>query len=375
MKTIFKIKLIVFIFLTLFSCKEEVKVTDNNELNDNEIYISEEQFVSSEMAMSTLTKQTFSNVIKASGIVDVAPQYKAKVTPIISGYVKQTFVQNGSKVSKGQVIAIIESTELLDIQKEYAEIAHQLNYLKSEFLRQKTLYDEKITSQKNYLKAQSDYHTAQSLYNGLKQKLRVLNCNTTSIENGKFNSNFQVVAPISGDVSHFNANVGMHLSTLDYIAEIIDSNHLQINLSVFEKDILKIKPKQVISFKTPDAGASAFTSYVNLVGKSLDTNNRTLSVTGSISKDLQNKLVYGMYVDANIVIDSYESLAIENEAIFTENNNNLLLILEPNKKKYTFKKALVKTLNKSENFTEIITDENINLNTKILTKGVFDVTN
>ena len=63
----------------------------------------------------------------------------------------------GDKVTKGQALLTLQNTEFLDIQKEYLEVAEQINYLKSEYERQKTLYDEKISSQKNYLKAESDY--------------------------------------------------------------------------------------------------------------------------------------------------------------------------------------------------------------------------
>ncbi|MEY4012639.1 MAG: hypothetical protein RIT22_1763, partial [Bacteroidota bacterium] len=68
---------------------------------------------------------------------------RAQVTTFIGGYVKSTQLLVGDKVRKGQALVMLESAEYLDIQKEYLEVAEQIQYLKSEYERQKTLFDEK----------------------------------------------------------------------------------------------------------------------------------------------------------------------------------------------------------------------------------------
>ena len=106
----------------------------------------------------------------------------------MSGYVKTTKLLIGDKVTKGQAIVTLESTDYLDVQKDYLEVAGQIDYLKSEFERQKTLYDEKITSQKNYLKAESEYRRAKGMYQSLKAKLVLLNINPVNVEKVKLGS-------------------------------------------------------------------------------------------------------------------------------------------------------------------------------------------
>jgi cobalt-zinc-cadmium efflux system membrane fusion protein len=51
-------------------------------------------------------------------------------------------------VRKGQALLTLENTEFFRYSKDYLEVAEQIKYLKSEYERQKTLFDEKITSQK-----------------------------------------------------------------------------------------------------------------------------------------------------------------------------------------------------------------------------------
>ena len=355
------------------SCKEEK--TEVEAPSNGLITVTKEQFQSSKMEVTTLVENEFNVTVSASGKIDVPPQYRAKITPFIGGYVKSSQFLVGDKVLKGQVLVTLENTEYLDIQKDYVEVAEQINYLKSEFERQKTLYNEKITSQKNYLKAESDYRQAKGMYQGLREKLLLLNINPANVEKGRFTSVITLSSPISGDITVMNANVGMFMSPSDVILEVVDTNYLHLNLSIFEKDILHVKQGQNISFTIPEASKDVFTSKVQLVGKSIENKDRTISVFGVLNPSDKSKLLSGMFVEAGIVISSKKGLGIPVDALITENNKYFVLLLQENKGNYIFKKTLVNIGEKSEKYVEILPNETINENSKIVTKGVFDLTN
>src|SRR6478752_5778452 len=159
----------------LFSCKEVKK--EPAVKNDGLISVTKEQFQGSEMQIGSPSQQDFDITVKASGRIDVPPQNKAMITPYLGGYVKATHLLIGDKVTKGQALLTLENTEYIDLQKEYLDVAEQINFLKSEYDRQKMLYDEKISSQKNYLKAESEYRRAKGIYQSLREKLMLLNIN------------------------------------------------------------------------------------------------------------------------------------------------------------------------------------------------------
>lgn len=354
------------------SCKEEKTevVTPNNGL----ITVTKEQFQSSKMEIATLMENEFNVTVSASGKIDVPPQYRAKVTPFIGGYVKSSSFLVGDKVAKGQVLVTLENTEYLDIQKEYVAIAEQINYLKSEFERQKTLYNEKITSQKNYLKAESDYRQAKGMYQGLREKLLLLNINPTNVEKGKFTSVITLKAPISGDITVMNANVGMFMSPSDIIMEVVDTQHLLLHLNVFESDILKIKVGQNIDFTIPQASKEVYKSKVKAVGKSIENKDRSISVLGLLQPELKEKLLSGMFVEASIILTTKKGLSVLNDAIIKENDKSfVLLLVKEQNNQFSFRKTLVATGEVSEHHTEIISDENVHQESKILVKGVFDL--
>jgi multidrug efflux pump subunit AcrA (membrane-fusion protein) len=172
-----------------------------------------------------------------------------------------------------------------------------------------------------------------------------------------------------------NANVGMFVAPSDVILEIVDTNHLHLELAVFEKDILNVKVGQKINFRVPEATKEVFNAEVHLVGKSIEGNDRTINVHGHLDDNIKQKLLTGMFVEAGIVTNSKKGLAIPTEALLTENNKNFVLVLDNDKNQYAFKKVAVSLGEKSEKFIEIIPNNLINSTSKILTKGVFDITN
>lgn len=365
---------IITLSLFLFSCKE-VKTEESEPKDKGIITVSATQFKTSGMEIASPTEQDFDVTVKASGKIDVPPQNRAKVNTFMGGYVKSTTLLVGNRVTKGQALLTLQNTEFLDIQKEYMEVAEQLNFLKSEYDRQKTLYDEKITSQKNYLKAESDYKRAKAMHQSLRAKLLLLNINPRNVERGILTSTITIFSPITGDIVIMNANVGMYVAPSDVILEIVDTDHLHLELAVFEKDILNVKIGQRIQFKVPEASKEVFIAEVHLVGKSIEGNDRTINIHGHLDDAIKQKLLTGMFVEAEIIIDSKKGLAIPAEALVTENNKNFVLLVKNEKNGYSFQKVSVTVGSKSEKFVEILPNTAISASSRLLTKGVFDLVN
>ncbi len=151
----------IAILIFMISCKKEsaekqVKIEDTvKEVHGEEehIEVTKAQFDSSKMQLGKFTKQAFPELIKTSGMIDVPPQNKAVITSYYAGNVKKSNLLIGDKIRKGQALVTIANPEFIDMQQEYLEIHEQLNFLKTEYERQKTLFDEKITSQKKLLKS------------------------------------------------------------------------------------------------------------------------------------------------------------------------------------------------------------------------------
>jgi cobalt-zinc-cadmium efflux system membrane fusion protein len=213
------------------------------------------------------------------------------------------------------------------------------------------------------------------MYQGLREKLLLLNINPSNVERGKFTSVITLTAPISGDITVMNANVGMFMSPSDVIMEVVDTQHLLLNLNVFESDILKIKEGQNIEFTIPQASKDVYKSIVKTVGKSIENKDRSISVFGLLQPELKEKLLSGMFAEAKIIIATKKGFSVPNEAIIKESDKNFVYLLQNQQSNFVFKKTLVKVGEASEDFTEILPDDHVHQNSKILAKGVFDISN
>ncbi|QIK60938.1 efflux RND transporter periplasmic adaptor subunit [Dysgonomonas sp. HDW5A] len=367
----------ILVGFALIACggdKKNGEETSMVEEDNSVVVVTQDQFKTMKMEISPLVEKDFDVVIKASGKIDVPPQNRAKVTSFVGGFVKSLYHMVGDKVSKGQPLLILESPEYLDIQQSYLEIFGQLSYLKSEYERQRTLFNEKIASQKKYMEAESDYKKAKATYESLRQKLRILNISPEQVEQGKLSSSVTVYAPITGDITIINANMGMAVSPSDVIMEIVDTKFLHLELSVFEKNVFDLKNGQKVKFIIPQISSDEFEATVSLIGKSVEGNDRIVTVYATLDESTKQKLLTGMFVEAQIVASSKKVLSVPVDALTSEESNQFLLVLESEKDgNYTFRKTLVKTGDRNGEWIEVILDNNIKADAQILVKGVYDV--
>jgi cobalt-zinc-cadmium efflux system membrane fusion protein len=352
-------------------------VVDNavvNEQTANTITISRAQFEGGNMALGRLSQQDFPVVVEVSGTIDVPPQNKAVVSAFVGGYIKRTPLLIGNKVKKGQPLLTLENPEFVQMQQDYQESFEQLNFLKSEYERQKSLVAEQITSQKNFLKAESEYKRNLARYNGLRHKLKMLNISPENVERGILVSEATIYAPIDGSITKVNVSKGMYVSPADEIMEIINTDHIHLELSVFEKDIMNIKKDQKIRFKISEASDEYFEAEVYLVGTSIDPKSRTVKVHGHLHDDENHKFAVGMFVEAAIITSNKTLNALPIESVIVQDNNHyvLTLVSEGNEED-VFETKAVKIGDSYDGYTAITGLGDMKDSDQVLVKGGFNL--
>lgn len=320
------------IFLLILACGKSKNDTfnsnDESENVDDQIIVSKTQFKNAEMKLGTLTEKPFAEVIQTAGKIDVPPQNRAVVSAFNGGYIKDLTVQIGSNVSKGDRIITIENPEFINLQQQYVEIGEQLSYLKSEYERQQIMLDEKITSQKNFLKVESDYKSALARHQSLKKNLEMLNINPDAASRREISSSAPIFSPIEGSVTEILVNRGSYVSSADKILEIINTDAVLLHLKVFEKELLHLKKDQEIRFSIPEISNKTFTGKIDLIGASIDSNTRMATVLGKITNEEENHFSAGMFVEAEVVISEQMKMALPESAIVEFEGENFVLELQ-----------------------------------------------
>ena len=330
--------LYILLFATLlFACaNKEQSTASTTEIseNTNQIKITKQQFESENMQFGQLSEHSFNTVVKANGMIDVPPENRASVSTFIGGYVSKIPLLIGDKVKKGQFVASLTNTDIVEIQQHYLEVSAQLDYLKNEYTRQKTLFEEKITSQKNYLK-----------------------------------SSINLYAPINGHITKVNVSNGSFVSSASELLEIVNTDHIHLELNIFEKDILSIKKNQEILFRVPEASDKSYNAEVHLVGTSIN-NDRTIKVHGHL-KDESVRFITGMFVEAAIITESKKVISLPKSAVLkNETNTFVLALIKEGNEGYSLEKITLKIGLENENFIEVLNAEQLQ-HKKILTKGIF----
>lgn len=64
-------------------------------------------------------------MVKLNGIVEVAPQSRATLSAPLGGYIKSAGFIPGQMVSKGEVVAVLENKEFIDLQQNYLQSKSQ----------------------------------------------------------------------------------------------------------------------------------------------------------------------------------------------------------------------------------------------------------
>lgn len=365
--------------LTFSSCSssenktqsQKPEQTENTQPQADQFVISAEQFNTSGMVLSPVKNYTFHEKVLAQGYLDVPPSNKAKISSYFPGKVSKINVLIGDRITKGQELLRLTDPAFIGLQKDFLIAQNELEYQTKEYNRQKQLASDSISSLKVLQMAKSKYTSALATFEDLKKKLVLLNLDPDQVGKGDFRSEISVRAPISGSVTMLNVTLGSHVNSSDMMMEIIDNTHEHLELNVFEKDILKVKEGQRIVFTIPDISSTEYNGEVKLIGKSIDSETRTIKVHGHLEGS-HPRFVTGLYVSASIYTSDVSRLAVPESALIKQEDNYFVLLLkQQDNKEYLLEKEQVIPGIVEKGMVQISGNKSLQEGMKVLSKGAF----
>lgn len=357
------------------STQSEQENPKEEELSSDMLKVTKEQFQDSGMRLGNLQQHEFHQKVKANGMIDVPPDNKASVSAYFGGYVKKLNLLPGQKVEQGQVLFVLENPSYVELQRDYLESKGRLKYLKSDYERQQELSKEKVTSEKNFLKSESDYRVELAKYESLGKKLKMMHLNPEAIRESNLTSTIVITSPISGYITEVNATKGMFLDPADVALSITNTDHLHLEINIFEKDMPKVKKGQSIHFRLQDEPGKTYDATVHLVGKSIEPEKRTINVHGHLLNEAEEELFSpGMYIEAEIMTEADSIEALPEEAVVDiEGRSYVLVEREQDKDSFIFQKKEVKKANTENGLVAIVNAADFPKGTSFLTKGAFNL--
>lgn len=373
MKHTLKTLYILILLLTsglVTSCgnKSEEAATAESESHseeENTIEFTEAQYKTADIELGKVENKQISGTIKVNGMLDVPPQQMVSISVPLGGFLKSTPLLQGSRVTKGQVIATIENLEFIRLQQEYIEAKNQLEFAKVDYDRQQQLAIENVNAQKTLQQAKTTFVSWEGKLGSLKEQLKMLTIDATSLEPANISGTISLYSPINGYVTEVNVNIGKYVNPTDILFEIVDTEHLHAELTVFEKDVPKLKIGQKVRFTLANETKERMAT-VYLLGREISA-DRTIRIHCHIDKEDTN-LLPGMYLQAIVETGGLEVPALPDKSIIdfqgkkyifyqlTEQPHAPLKDEDPeeHKQEYHFTMIEVQTGNSELGFTEVM---------------------
>jgi len=270
MKNIFLIAGLIFILSGCGSKSEDKKVRleqlrkEHNRLTE-EILTLEKELAPADavtttlVSVDTLKKKTFAHYIEVQGRIDgneniaVSPRNQG-------GMVTKILVHEGESVRTGQVLAELDNGVL---EQQLTDLKTRLAFVTDIYNRQKTLWDQKIGSEVQYLKAKNDMETVQNGISTLEEQIRM------SV----------ITSPINGTVEDIPIKVGQLASPASATPafRIVNFSRAKALADVGEAYSDKVKTGDQVIIYLPDINKE-LTERVTFASKFINPTNRTFLV-------------------------------------------------------------------------------------------------
>jgi len=340
---------------------------------ENRVGLTMEQFETGGMQFGNMQLRTLFETISTTGFLNVPQENQIVISSYLGGYASSTPLLPGSMVKKGQFLMSLTNPEIVALEQDYLIASQSLSYLKSVYDRQVTLNKENISSLDKLLQAESEYKNMLATRAALEQTLLLNNIQPEKLTPENMSPIISLYAPISGIITRVEAVNGRMTSPGETLFEIVNTDHLHLEMKIFEQDVALVHPGQKVKFTIPDSRAGEYTGEIFLVGKSIDKDERTVTIHAHPDENSDLPQFYGMFVEAQIVIADREADCVPLSALASGNGKDYLFVLQSRTEdKMVFERVQVEVGFTTDTYAEILPSSVALIKGKqILVKGAY----
>ena len=224
------------------------------------------------LEIDTVTNSRVLNSLTLTGKVDFNEDNVIKIFPVISGLVSEIKVMAGDYVKKGQVLALIRSSEMAGYSNDYITAKSNVDIAKKTLDATNDMFKSGLASQRDQLSAEEGYNQAVSAFEKAK---RVLNLN-----GGSMTGEYSVVSPIDGFVVErlVNNNMMIRSDNATSLFTISDLKNVWVMANVYESNISFVKTGDSVSISTLSYPGKVFHGKVDKIMNVLDPSNKVMKL-------------------------------------------------------------------------------------------------
>jgi RND family efflux transporter MFP subunit len=244
-----------------------------------------------------------------TGTATLEAEEDASVVAKVGGVVKEIFVEEGTLVKAGQILAKLDD-EKSAVQLAQAEA--NLRKLENDFHRHEELFNKKLISAEVYQRAKFEHESQKAAFDMAK-----LEYDYAAIR-----------APISGVVAQRLIKVGNMVLPNAPTFRITDFDPLLAVLHVPEREMSKLRVGQPATLNADAVAGAEFSGRIARISPVIDPATGTIKVTIEV-RDPSRQLKAGMFGRINIVHDVHQNaLLVPKGAVLAEDAESAVFVVQ-----------------------------------------------
>ncbi|GJL51887.1 MAG: RND transporter [Nitrospirales bacterium] len=337
------------------------------------------------VAPEALEGQTFQTAVVERRVVRVAIQSTANikpneyklthVSPRIEGKAVKVIAELGDLVKPGQILAVLDSIKLGSKKSTFRQARTTLLINKTNYEREKRLFEQKISSEKDFLDARGAYQQSVAAYQAAFEALEMVGLSHKDIEGiiqkkGGHHplSSFSLKAPQGGTILARHISPGEMVTPRDKPFTVADLTTVWILLDIYEKDLAGVRAGADVRITVDAYPGETFHGAVVYLGNLVNPDTRTIEARVEIPNP-DGRLRPGMFARASIASaasQGTQALVVPQDAIQRIEDNSVAFVEE---KAGTYTRRIV-TLGSAEN-RHVAVLTGLKEGERVVTKGSF----
>ena len=302
----------------LSSCEQNTGQTNGKEAKSDTIAMRE--ITTFPAALEQITQS-----IRLNGQIEYNPDQVVHYASLVNGIITKTHFSLGDKVTKGQVLAELRSSELTELNTRNKTLESQLKVGKRKLAIAESMFSDRISSEKDLFEAQSEVDIIKAEIEKIQADLSLYNA---SSEKGVF----QIKAPVSGYVVENNISAGTQINGNDSdLFTISDLSDVWVTTNVYAVDLPFVQKGMRAVIKSKAYPGETFDGVISEISQVFDPQERVLKARIRMpNKDL--KLKPGLTIEAIVKKDlSQTAIGVPASALIFHNDENYVLIQKQDK--------------------------------------------
>lgn len=282
--------------------------------------------------------ENLSGLIGVTAVLELNADRVSRVNPRVAGRCVNVKASLGDRVRSGQALAQIDSVEGNQAWSDYLKAKARLELAARSSKREETLFEKKVSPEKDLLKARQELSEAEADLLLARQRFGLLGVDMKTIETNANGGNharafIPVTTPLSGVVVEKTVTQGEMVTPEKTLFTVADLSTLWLMIDLYERDIPRVKTGARIKLTVPTYPGKEFRGRISYIGDVVDEKSRT--VKGRVT--IENKeglLKPGMFASASIdsagEAKSAKVIAVPEEAVFMDGPQRYVFIDQGN---------------------------------------------